>query len=75
MTREEAEKLALSMPRLKALVAFRNDVLDRDWTGIDILFRNGGRAGIGNPNAIQVARKALLAELDRQIEAEAGTTA
>ena len=70
MTREEAEAVARAMPRKAALVRFRNDVIDNEWTGIDILFRSGNRVGIGNPTAISVAKAALLAELDRQISAQ-----
>ena len=69
MTREEAEARARAMPRIKALVDFRNSVVDKEWTGIDIITKDG-KAGVGNPEAIAVARKAMLELLDRQIEAE-----
>ena len=72
MTREEAEMKAKAMPRLKALVHFRNTVIDREWKGIDIITEDG-KAGVCNPEAIAVARKAMLELLDRQISSEAGS--
>ena len=72
MTREEAEAKAKSMPRIRALVDFRNKVVDREWKGLDIIFPDGNKAGIGNPKAIDTAKKALLHELDQQILAESG---
>ena len=39
MTREEAEARAKAMPRIKALVDFRNNVIDREWKGFDIIFK------------------------------------
>lgn len=74
MTREEAEARAKAMPRIKALVDFRNNVIDREWKGIDILFKEDKKAGVGNPEAIAVTRKAMLELLDKQIEAESKTT-
>lgn len=73
MTREEAEERAKAMPRIKALVDFRNTVIDREWKGLDVIFKDGNKAGIGNPEAIKVARSALLELLDKQIEAECAT--
>lgn len=70
MTREEAEERARSIPRIQALVEFRNSVVDQEWKGIDILLPNDRKAGVGNPEAIKVAREAMLALLDKQIEAE-----
>ena len=70
MTREEAEARAKAIPRIKALVDFRNNVIDREWKGFDIIFKGGEKAGVGNPEAIEVARKSLLELLDKQIEAE-----
>lgn len=69
MTREEAEAAARSMPRLEALVHFRNHVVDVKWTGLDVILENG-KCGIGNPEAIAIAKKALLEKLDADIEKE-----
>lgn len=69
MTREEAEAAAKSMPRLEALVHFRNHVVDVKWTGLDVILENG-KCGIGNPEAIAVAKEAMLKLLDSQIEKE-----
>ena len=57
------------MPRIQALVDFRNNVVDAEWKGIDIILPNG-KAGVGNPEAIAVTKKAMLELLDKQIEAE-----
>lgn len=70
MTREEAEQKAKSMPRLSALVHFRNHVVDVKWVGIDIILEGGNKCGVGNPDAIAVAKKAMLELLDHQIDKE-----
>jgi hypothetical protein len=69
MTREEAEAAAKAKPRLEALVHFRNHVVDVEWKGLDVILENG-KCGIGNPEAISVAKKALLEKLDADIEKE-----
>ena len=69
MTREEAEAAAKSMPRLEALVHFRNHVVDVKWTGLDVILENG-KCGVGNPEAIAVTKEAMLKLLDSQIEKE-----
>lgn len=69
MTREQAEAMAKSMPKLEALVHFRNHVVDAEWKGLDVILENG-KCGIGNPAAIAVAKKAMLEQLDIQIERE-----
>lgn len=69
MTREEAKAAAEAMPRLKALVHFRNHVVDVDWKGIDILLGNG-KCGVGNPEAIAAVKRTMLELLDAQIAKE-----
>lgn len=69
MTREEAKAAAKAMPRLEALVHFRNQVVDVEWKGLDVILENG-KCGIGNPEAIAIAKKALLEKLDADIEKE-----
>ena len=58
MTREEAEERAKSMPRIKALVDFRNNVVDTEWKGIDILLPEGKKA--------KGARLVFDSDLDRK---------
>lgn len=69
MTREEAEALAKSQPRYQALVQVWNDVQRDDWKGIDILYNDGNRTGIGNPEAIAQVKELLIVLLSKQIEA------
>jgi len=49
------------------LLKFRNDLLSRKCVEIDLLWSNGEKSGIGNPNAIKIALDALIVELDKQI--------
>lgn len=70
MTREEAEAVAKSMPRLKALVDVRNNIDTEEWLGLDILLKGGGAIGIGNPEALKIVRETLINLLDKQIEEE-----
>lgn len=70
MTREEAEAVAKSMPRLKALVDVRNNIDVSDWLGLDILLKGGDVIGIGNPEAVRIVRETLINLLDKQIEEE-----
>jgi len=70
MTREEAETLAKSMPRLEALVRVRNDMDSAPWKGFDILLTDGHKIGVGNPDAIEAAKNAIIGLLDRQLEEE-----
>ncbi len=74
MTREEAEEVAKSMPRLKALVKVRNDIDGAKCIGIDLLLEGGQAIGIGNPEAIKAAMATLVELLDRQIEKERGNS-
>lgn len=70
MTREQAEAKALSMRKIDALKAVKADMRNNGWKGVDIIFSNGMRTGIGNPAAIEAVKKALMEEMERQIAAE-----
>lgn len=70
MTREQAEAKALSMKKVDALRAVQSDMRNNGWKGVDIIFSNGTRTGIGNPAAIEKVKQVLLAELEGQIAAE-----
>lgn len=69
MTREEAEELAKSQPRYQVLVQDWNDLQRDDWKGIDILYNDGNRTGIGNPDAVAQVKALLIGLLSKQIEA------
>ena len=65
MTREEA----MSMPKDKLLSIIKEDysthfpMLER----VELVYSSGERSAIGNPLCLEVIKKALLGELDRQI--------
>lgn len=70
MTREEA----LSMPKDKLLSLVKKDyetnfpLLER----IELVYSTGQRSAVGNKVCIEVVKKALLEELDRQIAEATG---
>ena len=49
------------------LKAFKRDIETRKCVTIDLVWSDDRKAGIGNPQAIQVVLDALTAELNRQI--------
>ena len=73
MTREEA----MSMPKDKLLAVIKEDysthfpMLER----VELVYRSGERSAVGNPACLDVIKKALLAELDRQIAEATGKEA
>ena len=69
MTREEAEALAKSQPRYQVLVQVWKDIQRDGWKGIDILYNDGNRTGIGNPEAVAQVKALLIGLLSKQIEA------
>ena len=69
MTREESEALAKSQPRYQVLVQVWKDIQRDDWKGIDILYADGKRTPIGNPDAVDKVKELLIGLLSKQIEA------
>ena len=67
MTREETEALAKSQPRYQVLMKVWNDLQRDDWKGIDILYRDGMRTPIGNPEVISKVKKLIIELLSRHI--------
>ena len=70
MTMEEAKNRAKNMSKINMLESVKRDLENRNWDQVDIIFANGCRTGIGNPSAVAAAKKALLAELQRQMDEE-----
>ena len=68
MTREEAEELAKSQPKYQVLVQVWKDFQRDDWKGIDILYNDGMRTPIGNPEVISKVKKLIVALLSRHID-------
>ena len=56
------------MTKKQMLQEFLHDLNSRTCVEIYLIWRNGEKAGIGNPKAIGVALEALRKELYRQIE-------
>lgn len=67
MILEQAQTMALRMPRLQGLVNVRRDI-DCWWQRIDIIRGDGLKVGIGNAEAKDEIKKALINILNRQIE-------
>ena len=55
------------MTKKDSLQQFKRDIETRKCVTIDLVWSDGRKAGIGNPQAIQVVLDALTAELNRQI--------
>jgi hypothetical protein len=55
------------MSKKDNLIAFKNDLLSRRCEEVHLIWSNGQKAGIGNPKAIDIIIKALLEEIDKQI--------
>ena len=68
MTREESEALAKSQPRYQVLVQVWKDIQRDDWKGIDILYKDGMRTPIGNPEVISKVKKLIVELLSRHID-------
>lgn len=57
------------MTRKDSLQQFKRDIETRQCVTIDLIWSDGRKTGIGNPQAIQVVLDALTAKLNRQIAA------
>lgn len=55
------------MTQKESLLQFKRDIETRKCVTIDLVWSDGRKAGIGNPQAIQAVIDTLVAELDRQI--------
>lgn len=55
------------MTQQESLLQFKRDIETRKCITIDLVWSDGRKAGIGNPQAIQAVIDTLVAELDRQI--------
>jgi hypothetical protein len=65
MTREEA----LAMPK-EQLLKMIKEQYERDFPNlvqVELVFNNGTRSAVGNKTCIDVVKKSLMDELDRQI--------
>lgn len=67
MTRTEASQMILSTPKENILLHFKNNVINVEWKEIDIIIPNG-KAVVNNPEAIQLVKEVLLAQLDRELQ-------
>ena len=65
MTREEA----MRMPKDKLLAMIKADYEAHfpHLKQIDLIYEDGNKSAIGNPACVEAAKKAILAELDKQI--------
>ena len=55
------------MSKKEALLKVKSDLDNRRCVEIDLIWSNGEKSGIGNPNAIKVAMDALKEEMERQL--------
>ena len=55
------------MSKKEALLRVKNDLNNRRCIEIDLIWSNGEKSGIGNPNAIKAAMDALKEEMERQL--------
>ena len=55
------------MSKKEALLRVKNDLDNRRCVEIHLIWSNGEKTGIGNPNAIKAAIDALKEEMKRQL--------